>query len=141
MRSLTLATDRAHAEHFQPVLLYAEAGLSFHRRNHGVEVAAVELHRLIAPLADNVMAVAVRLIAACLVLSARKAQRIGVTTFGQVQLAHQPQRKQEIQRTIDGDQSQRRMVRGPSANSSAPLACPPASQIAISTARRERVLE
>ena len=106
-----LPTCGADAEHLQPVFLYAEAGLSFHRRNHGVEVADVELRRLIAPLADNVMTVVVRLIAAYLVSTARKAQRIDVATFGQVQLAHQPQRKQEIQRTIDRDRSQRRMVR------------------------------
>jgi hypothetical protein len=93
------------------VLLHAEAGLSFNHHDHGIEVAPIKFHRPIAPLADDVMAVVVRLVAARLVLSAGEAQRIDVAAFSQVQLAHQSQRKQQIQRAVDGDQPQRRMVR------------------------------
>jgi hypothetical protein len=48
--------------------------------------------------------------AGCLVALACHAECVGVATPGQVQLAYQAQREQQIQRAVDGDQPQRRVV-------------------------------
>ena len=97
------------------MLADAIAGLRLDRRDDHGDVAAGELRRAAAALTDHVMAVLAGRMGRPVelpvgLLHTTRAERVGAAAFVQVQLAHQAEIAQDLQRAVNSDQPQARLM-------------------------------